>query len=275
VTCADFLQWALPRLSLDWSGFRRVRRQVCRRVGRRIQELKLPDLDAYRSFLETHSEEWSVLDAFCRIPISRLFRDRMVFDRLGTDVLPELATAARNRGARELRVWSAGCASGEEPYSLKILWSLEVASRFPDVSLAVVATDVDERLLERARTARYGASSLHEVPGAWQERAFTPSGRLFELRPEFRAGVEFRRSDIRQEAERGPFDLILCRNLAFTYFAEPLQRETLARLLSELSEGGALVIGSKEHLPGGATGVVDWIPQLRIYRRSTAGDAPR
>jgi chemotaxis protein methyltransferase CheR len=274
LTCAEFLQWALPRLTLDWSGFRRVRRQVCRRVGRRIQELKLPDLDAYRSFLETHSDEWSRLDSFCRIPISRLFRDRMVFDRLGIDVLPALATAARNRGAPELRAWSAGCASGEEPYSLKILWNLEVAGRFPDVSLAVVATDVDERLLERARAARYGASSLRELPSAWLERAFTRSGGLYELRPEFRAGVEFHRGDVRREVERGPFDLILCRNLVFTYFAEPLQRETLERLLSELSEGGALVVGLKERLPRDATGVVDWDPRLRIYRRSTAVDTP-
>jgi chemotaxis protein methyltransferase CheR len=275
LTCAEFRQWALPRLSLDWPGFRRVRRQVCHRVGRRVQELKLPDLSAYRSYLETHPDEWNVLDSFCWIPISRLLRDRIVFDRLGTEVLPVLAAAAKDRGARELRAWSAGCASGEEPYSLKILWNLEVASRFPDVSLVVVATDVDERLLERARRARYRSSSLRELPPAWLERAFTRSHDLVELRPEFRAGVEFHRQDIRHQTERGPFDLILCRNLVFTYFAAPLQRETLDRLLPELWEGGALVIGLKERLPDGATGVaLRDDPRLKIYRRSTAGAAP-
>jgi len=275
LTCAEFLQWALPRLSLDWPGFRRVRRQVCHRVGRRVQELKLPDLFAYRSYLETHPDEWKVLDSFCWIPISRLLRDRIVFERLGTEVLPVLAAAAKDRGARELRAWSAGCASGEEPYSLKILWNLEVASRFPDVSLVVVATDVDERLLERARAARYRSSSLRELPPAWLEKAFNRSHDLVELRPEFRAGVEFHRKDIRHQTERGPFDLILCRNLVFTYFAPPLQRETLDRLLSELREGGALVIGLKERLPEGTIGVAGWEPRLKIYRRSTAGNAPQ
>jgi chemotaxis protein methyltransferase CheR len=274
LTCAEFLQWALPRLSLDWPGFRRVRRQVCHRVGRRVQELNLPDLFAYRSYLETHSDEWNVLDSFCWIPISRLLRDRIVFERLGSEVLPVLAAAVKDRGAREVHAWSAGCASGEEPYSLKILWNLEVASRFPDVSLTVVATDVDERLLERARRARYRSSSLRELPPAWLEKAITGSHDLVELRPEFRAGVEFRRADIRRETERGPFDLILCRNLVFTYFAAPLQRETLDRLLSELREGGALVIGLKERLPEGTTGVAGWEPRLKIYRRSTAGKAP-
>ncbi len=193
-SCVEFLQWALPRLALAWPGFRRVRRQVCRRIGRRAQDLKLPDLFAYRAYLEAHREEWALLDSFCRIPISRLLRDRIVFDRLGTQVLPELAAAATARGERTLRFWSAGCASGEEPYSLKILWTLELASRFPNLSLAVIATDIDEGLLERARAARYRASSLRELPGAWVEKAFARSDGLFELRPEFRAGVEFLQS---------------------------------------------------------------------------------
>jgi chemotaxis protein methyltransferase CheR len=278
-SCIEFLQWALPRLSLAWPGFRKVRRQVCRRVGKRVQELTLPDLPAYRVHLEAHPEEWRVLDSFCWIPISRLLRDRIVFDRLTTEVLPQLAAAAMDRAARELRFWSAGCASGEEPYSLNVLWKLELASRFPDLSLAIVATDIDERLLERARAARYRASSLRELPRAWVEKAFTRSDGLFGLRPEFRAGVEFFCEDIREGTPRGPFDLILCRNLAFTYFDVFLQQRTLERILGQLRSGGALVIGLRERLPEGATGVADWDSRLKIYRKSTngktvPGDAP-
>ncbi len=252
-----------------------MRRQVCRRIGRRVQDLKLPDLHAYRSHLEAHPEEWTILDSFCWIPISRLLRDRIVFDRLGAEVLPELAAAAKARGAPELRCWSAGCASGEEPYSLKILWKLELASRFPDLSLRVVATDIDERLLDRARAARYRASSLREVPRAWLAEAFTRSDDLFEIRPEFREGIEFRREDIRERTPQGPFDLILCRNLAFTYFDVSLRQEMLERILRELTPGGALVIGLRERLPEGATGIADWDPRLKIYRRSSGGSHAR
>ena len=72
--CVDFLQWALPRLGLRWPGFRKVRKQVCKRVDRRLRELGVPDAKTYRDFLEKHREEWSVLDSFCRIPISRFYR---------------------------------------------------------------------------------------------------------------------------------------------------------------------------------------------------------
>jgi chemotaxis protein methyltransferase CheR len=74
--CVDFLQWALPRLGLRWQGFRKVRRQVCRRVARRIAELGLADADAYRLYLERNPQEWDALAELCRVTISRFWRDR-------------------------------------------------------------------------------------------------------------------------------------------------------------------------------------------------------
>jgi chemotaxis protein methyltransferase CheR len=103
-----FLQWALPRLSLRWAGFRKVRGQVRKRIHRRLRELGLPDLAAYRAHLEREPDEWAQLAAMCRITISRFWRDRGVFDWL-TGRLPELATTGR------LRAWSAGCAGGRAP----------------------------------------------------------------------------------------------------------------------------------------------------------------
>jgi chemotaxis protein methyltransferase CheR len=266
-TCVEFLQWALPRLGLSAAGFRRVHRQVCHRIAGRLQALRLPHCGAYRTYLETHPAEWSTLDTFCRIPISRLCRERAVFERLSSDIIPVLAAAVAAQGADELRCWSAGCASGEEPYSLAILWELNLAHRFPGLSLRVVATDVDERLLERARVGTYRRSSLREVPETWLQAAFDRAGQLYTVKPAFRLPVEFHLQDVRELLPTGTFDLILCRYLAFTYFDEPLQRRTLERLLSVLRPGGALVIGLKERLPAGAAGVEPWEPDLRIFRR--------
>lgn len=266
-TCAEFLQWALPQLGLSWDGFRRVHRQVCRRIAARVTALHLADCLAYRQYLETHPAEWTMLDSFCRIPISRLVRERVVFERLASDVLPTLAEAAAARGAGELRCWSAGCASGEEPYSLAILWQLVLACRFPALSLRVTATDVDEQLLERARAAIYRRSSLREVPDEWIAAAFTPCDGLYALQPQFRAAVQFHQQDVRRVLPVGLFDLVLCRYVAFTYFDESLQRRTLERLLTVLRPGGALVIGLKECLPSGVEGVEPWMPDLRIFRR--------
>lgn len=266
-TCVEFLQWVLPRLRLSPAGFRRVRHQVCHRIARRLQALGLPDCGAYRRYLEAHPAEWATVDTFCRIPISRLVRERAVFDRLSSDIMPALAAAAAAQGAAELRCWSAGCASGEEPYSLAILWGLNLAHRFPGLSLRVVATDVDERLLERARAGSYRRSSLREVPDAWMEAAFDRAGQLYTVRPAFKLGVEFCLQDVREVLPAGTFDLILCRYLAFTYFDESLRRRTLERLLTVLRPGGALVIGLKERLPDGVPGVEPWDQNLRIFRR--------
>ena len=267
-----FLQWALPRLGLKWTGFRRVRRQVWRRLSRRLAELHLGDPECYRAYLESHTEEWTILDSFCRIPTSRFLRDYEVFDLLGAEVLPALAEAASRRGDSQVRAWSAGCASGEEPYSLVLLWRFQLQPRFPDVSIEVIATDIDEQLLERAREARYRRSSLREVPRAWLEAAFISDGEWFTLRPEFRSQVEFRRADVRAELPHCAFDMILCRNLVCTYFDEPLSHGTLARMLSILRPGGALVIGHKEHLPAGLTGVETWAAPLGIFRRVASAE---
>jgi len=86
--CVAFLQWALPQMRMRWPGFRKVRRQVCRRIGQRLRELGLPNLTAYRACLQRNPAEWQILDGACRITISRFYRDRGVFGSLEKTVLP-------------------------------------------------------------------------------------------------------------------------------------------------------------------------------------------
>jgi chemotaxis protein methyltransferase CheR len=247
--CVEFLQWALPRMEMRWGGFRKVRRQVCKRISRRLAELGLSDLEDYRRRLEEDPAEWDFLDACCQITISRFCRDRGVFADLQRQVLPALAREALRHSAGSLRAWSAGCASGEEPYSLKLLWELELAPDFPRLDLEIVATDSNAHLLSRAERACYPVGSLREVPEAWKTRAFEKTRNLLCLRPELRAKVEFLRQDIRKDLPSGLFDLVLCRNLAFTYYTANLQEEVLERIASVLRPGGVLVIGGHESLP--------------------------
>lgn len=264
--CVAFLRWALPQLHLRWEGFRRVRRQVCHRIQRRVEQLGFVDVESYRTYLATHHDEWGWLDAACRIPISRFYRNRGEFDFLSAEILPLLARRALAAGDDEIRCWSAGCASGEEPYSIALIWSLGVQRRFPALSLRVVATDVDPNLLERARHACYRASSLKDLPSDWVERAFVRSDELFSLRPEFHESVEFRSQDIRSEAPPERFHLILCRNLAFTYFDEDVQRSVALLLREHLDPGGILVLGSHEQLPQGVEGFSPLEGHSAIYK---------
>ncbi len=245
--CIEFLQWALPRMGLRWAGFRKVRRQVCKRISRRMRELDIADLSHYQRVLESDADEWRVLDGFCRITISRFLRDRKVYEQLAENVLPELAARSQDG---VLRAWSAGCGGGEEPYSLAFIWRQAVAGDFPGITLQIVATDTDDIGLARAAVARYSASSLKEVPISSHEQAFTRSDGHYVLKPEFRRDIEFRCEDIRRSAPTGPFDLVLCRNLAFTYFDLPTQHQVLARIHDVLAHGGVLVIGAHEQLPG-------------------------
>jgi len=238
--CVGLLRWALPRMGLRWEGFRRVRRQVCKRIGRRVGELGLAGMADYRSLLEADPDEWARLDAFCRVTISRFFRDRGAFERLG-----ELL-AARASPSAPLRLWSAGCASGEEPYSLSILFHEVVEPAVPGARLELLATDADASLVERARHGCYPEGSLVEVPPRWRERAFVRRGELWCLDERFREGVALRCEDLREAMPDGPFALIACRNLVFTYFGEPLCGEVLEKLLVRLEPGGLLFVGAHE-----------------------------
>lgn len=269
--CVEFLRWALPVLRLRWPGFRRVRRQVAKRIARRMAELRLADGASYRAHLETHPDEWLRLDALCRISISRFRRDRAVWHALGEQVLPELARLARSRGDPVLRCWSAGCASGEEAYSLAILWHLELRARLAGLPLRVTATDADSHLLERARDARFGRSSLKEVPAQWLAEAFEPCHGGHRVRARYREGIVFEEQDVRREVPEGPFHLVLCRNLVCTYFEESLQTEILTRIRGASTPGGALVLGIHEALPKEISGYRDWLPRYGIYRADDAG----
>jgi chemotaxis protein methyltransferase CheR len=253
---------------MRWPGFRKVRGQVCKRLRRRLSELQLSDLTAYRAHLERHPQEWRVLDDLVHITISRFNRDRGVFAFLQDGVLPALADDAESRHAHALEVWSAGCASGEEPYTLAIMWQLELARCFPALAIRILATDQDETMLARARRGCFPEGSLRELPDDWRSAAFSPVDRQFCLDEAVRQPVRIVRHDIREPPPGGPFDLVLCRNLAFTYFDLDLQRGTAVRIAGALRAGGALVLGAHESLPVGVAEFEPWSERERVYRRS-------
>ena len=264
--CVAFLQEALPRLGLRWQGFRKVHGQVCKRLRRRMKELEIEGFAAYRKQLDNYPEEWTVLDGLTHITISRFFRDKAIFEALRTRVLPDIAARAE-REARNVQVWSAGCASGEEPYTIKILWDIEVARAHPTVSIEIAATDVDDAMLARARNGCFKLTSLHELPRLLVEQAFEQVDQLYCLKSKHRQGVEFINQDLRSEIPARLFDLILCRYVAFTYFASAPQCKVLARMLERLRPNGYLVTGADEKLPDIVPGIVSLDGERHIFQK--------
>jgi chemotaxis protein methyltransferase CheR len=271
--CVEFLQWALPRLGRRWDGYRKVRRQVCRRVWRRMGELGLDSLAEYRSLLERDPDEWPRLDAMTDITISRFYRDRAVYDFLRSEVLPTLIEQARKAGRSTVRVWSAGCANGEEPYTLTIIWELTQAPIARDIGLEILATDIKPAVLHRAAQARYPRSALRDLPEPLRKIAFSAEDDELVLLPRFRRGVKFAHHDIRSGPPGGPFDLVLCRYLAFTYFDDTGQCDMTRALASVIEPGGALVLGNREKPPSGEPDFTDWKARLHVFRRCAALEA--
>ncbi len=260
--------WAMPRLGLRWQGFRRVRGQVRKRLARRAAELHLGGADDYREWLEHHPEEWALVNEASRISVSRFGRDFDVWQRVYREALPPLLPSAGT-----VRIWSAGCAGGEEPYTWALIWKYEFAERFPDITPRIEATDAALHQLARARNARYARATLRELPATWVDQSFRRVGpRSLELDPSLRVDVHFRKHDLQSEQPpAGAFHLISCRNVVFTYFDLPSQRAAANKFASALTPGGLLWLGRGETLPPGTPDfeAVDGFDpaEIPLYRR--------
>jgi chemotaxis protein methyltransferase CheR len=264
--CICFLQWALPHLHMRWPGFKKVRGQVCKRLSRRLDELKLGDLKSYRMYLQDNLNEWQILDSLCRITISRFYRDKGIYDSLRSQVFPKLVENALRQGENSLSCWCIGSASGEEPYTLSLLWNLSGINK-QDLDLIILATEIDQRMINRAQKGCYPVSSIRELPSEMRSRAFTRENEMFCIKEQYRKRVQFLLQDIRNAQPDSSFDLILCRNLVFTYFSHELQEEIVPRIIKCLNPGGCLIIGSHEDLPGPLQSLSPWLPEQKTYRK--------
>lgn len=265
--CVTFLQWALPLMEMRWQGFRKVRRQVCRKIQTRIGELRLNGFPEYRKFLMEHPEEWKILDSMARISISRFFRDLKTWDILKRSVIPELAGKAMDEN-RPLRCWSAGCASGEEPYSLAILWKFQFEREFRGLPIQIIATDADKHMLARAEDAVYSGGSLRDLPGEWASASFLKQDGKFKLDDTIKEMVDFSNEDIRHEMPDGVFDLVFCKNLVAMYFSESLAVRVFAEMAKRIRPGGYLILGNHENFPLERVPVfIELIKETNIYQR--------
>ena len=218
-------------------------------LERRMQAAGSSHFADYRHLLErADGAEWAALAPLLTVPETYFFRMPEHFEALALDALPEVMR--RNANRRTLRLLSAGCASGEEAYSLRILLN----ERFPqlkDWQVTIVGVDLSEAALTRARTGDYNAWSLRATSELRRRANFTIAGKLFRLRPEARAGVEFRRQNLLEPTAAGeaPYDVIFCRNVLI-YFSEQAIREVVARLTARLAPQGYLFLGPAESLRG-------------------------
>lgn len=240
----QFIKEVAPLLNLQWRRFKRG--GIKRKVERRITELGLSHFEDYLLRIKKDPEEKSCLSQILTVTISRFFRDREVFDILEHFIIPSIIQC---KGPSNFKIWSIGCANGEEPYSLSMLWKERLEKIWSRVDLSILATDTNENLLKRAKEGKYKKSSLKEVPEEIVQRFFKVEDEFYVLDRSIQRSVEFIRHDVIHEGPFSGMDMVFCRNLAFTYFTQESQIGVLKKIFSSLKDDGYLVIGKDETPP--------------------------
>lgn len=242
------LRSLLAHLDRPWAGFRKVRKGIKKRLHRHMRRLGCENMGEYLALLELQPEQRAVCEGCLAVTISRFFRDRRLWEAMQERLLPELI----RRFGDGLRIWSAGCAGGEEPYSLAMIWHLLAASHEKLPPLTILASDNQPQCLERARQGRYNIGSVKEIPPDMRSRFFTISrgGRRFEIRPELRQEVRWRQHDLLHGPAGSSFHLIFLRNNLLTYYQGAVLQGAFERIVQSLVQGGLLIVGSHERLPG-------------------------
>jgi two-component system CheB/CheR fusion protein len=259
----------LEKLSSEYGfDFREYKRaSLVRRIRTRMQQLRVPDFGRYIEYLDRHQGEHVELFNTILINVTTFFRDPQAWRVLAEEALPRLLHGPSE--SRSLRVWSVGCSSGEEAYSIAILLAEQLGERARTFNVKIYATDVDEEALVAARHGVYRVEDVKDVPTPLLERYFVRDGQTFRFRRDFRRWVIFGRHNVVQDPPLSHVDLLICRNVLI-YFTGDLQDKILARFHYAIREGGFLFLGRSESLLARSRWFTPLNVKWRIFHRTNA-----
>jgi len=246
----------------DFTGYKRS--SLMRRVNRRMSQVEAGSYPEYLDYLQVHPDEFTLLFNTVLINVTGFFRDPDAWEYLTGDVLPTLLAVKPHD--EPIRVWSAGCASGEEAYTLAIALAETIGVDSFRERVKIYATDVDEEQLGEARQATYGAREMASVPVGLTEKYFEPVGDRFTFRKDLRRCVIFGRNDLVQDAPISRIDLLTCRN-TLMYFNAETQSKILSRFHFALCDGGVLFLGKAEMLLSHGSLFTPMDLKRRVFRR--------
>lgn len=221
---------------------------IKRRLQARMRAAHIDGYAAYSKALTSDPDEYRKLLDALTINVTRFFRDRTVFEILERQIIPDILVAKRERRQSMLRVWSAGCSTGEEPYSIGMLLCEALGFRMRSYIVSVLATDYDQNALAVAKKGEYDAAALERVPKELVERYFK-DGDAYRVRDDLRAIIKFKQADLFADIGARYMDVVFCRNVMI-YFTRQQQERLFDIFHEALNEGGYLVIGKTETIPG-------------------------
>jgi two-component system CheB/CheR fusion protein len=227
----------------DFSGYKRATLE--RRIKKRMSEVGVGSYGEYVDHLQANPREFAELFNTILINVTGFFRDPDAWDYLARETVPKLIEEIP--AEEPIRVWSAGCASGEEAYTAAIVLLEAIGEEEFKRRVKIYATDVDEEALTEARAALYSEKALEDMPEDLRSRYFVESGRGYSFRPDLRRSVIFGRNELLQDAPISRIDLLICRNVLM-YFTVEAQSRILGQLNFALRDRGFLLLGKSEML---------------------------
>jgi chemotaxis methyl-accepting protein methylase len=222
---------------------------LMRRVWSRLSALGFHTWSDYLAYLDHHADEYDELLNVLTINVSEFFRNPESYAFLSAQVLPALVAQKQHLNSRVIRVWSAGCSSGEEAYSLAILFREFLGTRLDPWWVRILGTDIDLSSLKKAEEGTYPPSSLKEVPIDLLGKYFDETPQGYTVKDSLRTWVRYQNHNLVQDPPFKNIDLICCRNV-FIYFNKELQLRVMRKFFEALNSGGILVFGKVESVWG-------------------------
>ncbi len=250
---------------LDLGNYRE--HYVDRRIATRLRALRLHSYRQYADYLDEHPEEYSKLIDTLTINVTEFYRDAPVFDIFRRQIVPDMIEAKLASRQRMIRCWSAGCATGEEPYSIIMSFLNGMERAGQAFRLSVTGTDLDEEALRVARRAEYANEKLKNIPSSHRVKYLEIGEETFTVNQEVRRCARFSRLNLFSDKPMNIVDVIFCRNV-FIYFNREQQERALDVFWGSLARGGYLVLGRSERLAPSAAERFELVNgRERIYRK--------
>jgi two-component system CheB/CheR fusion protein len=256
------LEYVRDSRGFDYTGYRRP--TLMRRFQKRMQTVGADDWDAYRAHLDAHPEEFAELFNTILINVTGFFRDPETWEVVSGEVIPRLLE--ERAPTAPIRVWSAGCASGEEPYTVAMLLAEALGEEEFRRRVKIYATDIDDDALAQARDAAFTGKQLESVPPELRERYFQQQNHGLAFRSDLRRTVIFGRNDLHRDPPISRVDLLVSRN-TLMYFGADVQQRILANFFFALNRGGFLVVGKAEALQSGRNFFVPYNLKRRVFMK--------
>jgi two-component system CheB/CheR fusion protein len=239
----NLLQYLRTNRGFDFTGYKRS--TLMRRVTKQMESLNIETFTNYQDYLEVHPDEFKALFNTILINVTAFFRDHLAWEYLAKNIIPNII---KNKQKNEqVRIWSAGCASGEEAYTLAIILAEILGIENFRHRVKIYATDIDEEALNQARQASYAAKNIHSVPLELRDKYFDLVNKNYVFHQDLRRAVIFGRHDLLQDAPISRLDLLVCRN-TLMYFNSETQGRIINRFHFALNDHGYLFLGKAEML---------------------------